>query len=235
VLLTVSQIFLFSQYEYIAKLIETQIEKRISEEQNRYYERQLKIVKESLENYKMIRHDLKNQMVPLHHLAVTEQKEKLIAMIEQLTEGYGIHKEYVSSGNDAIDSIINFKLHSAESMGVKVTTKILIPSDLSLPTLHITTVLGNMLDNALEALEYSENKWLEIAVKYEKGHLTIRVCNSYDGTVNKSEGQILSRKRENKTHGIGLNSILAIAKKYKGDMYLTYDEMSFETKVIMLL
>jgi sensor histidine kinase regulating citrate/malate metabolism len=238
-IIIVNQGMIFYQYERIYTMVKEKYERQIIEEQNKYYEQQLKTMGTSLEEYKILRHDFRNKLSPLYDSAIRDGRNKeIIAMINKLT---GIHEGntlYCDSGNHVIDSTINFKLHSAQKRGIKIEVEVFIPKDLEVPLFDVTNILGNLLDNALEAVDKVGNfeKWLYVNVKYVKGHLLIEVTNSYDGIVKKHHGeQIVTRKKNEEEHGFGLKSIRSIAHKYDGEMQVSYDEKQFSNKVVLFI
>lgn len=55
-------------------------------------------------------------------------------------------------------------------------------------------ILGNLMDNAIEAAEKSEDRFLQIRIRYQRGMLFIQIRNSYSGERIMSEGRYLSTK-----------------------------------------
>ena len=92
-----------------------------------------------------------------------------------------------------------------------------------------------MLDNALKAVSNIDDRWIDIKIKHTKGRLIIEINNSYDGIVKKAAFKFLSRKEDQKNHGIGLKSIQAAVHKYDGTMRVTHDEKRFQVKILMYL
>lgn len=60
---------------------------------------------------------------------------------------------YSTSGNTIIDGLVNYKLQSVASENIKVETEIVVPEQLNIDIADLVTLLGNLLDNALEALK----------------------------------------------------------------------------------
>ncbi|WP_281532530.1 sensor histidine kinase [Anaerocolumna aminovalerica] len=225
----------FYLYDKISALLISQMNKRIMEEQNRYYEYQVQMMKSTLSNLRVLQHDFKNKLSPLYGLAKTGKTDELLEQLSELTHMCQISKEYVTSGNSTIDSIINFKLQQAEKQNIKISSDILIPVDLSISIFDIAIILGNLLDNALKAVSNIDDRWIDIKIKHTKGRLIIEINNSYDGIVKKAAFKFLSRKEDQKNHGIGLKSIQAAVHKYDGTMRVTHDEKRFQVKILMYL
>lgn len=228
-------ILTFFLYDEITALLVNQMEQRLAQEQNHFYEHQVQIMKNSLESMQMLRHDLKNKLSPLYGLAQSGQSEELLKQLSELTSSYSMNQEYVNSGNNTIDSIINFKLNSSKNLNILVSTDILIPDELSLKTFDIAVILGNLLDNAIEAVTNIDDRWIDIKLKYTKGRLIIEINNSYDGKLKIEDGHFISCKTDKENHGLGLKSVEAALKNYDGIMQISHDSSKFTVKVLLYL
>lgn len=225
----------FYLYDKISDLLVSQMNKRISEEKNRYYEYQVQMMKSTLEKMHTLRHDLKNRLSPLYPLAAAGRNEELLERLSELTEICSIRKEYSASGNSTVDSIINFKLQQTEAQNIDVTTDIMIPPKLEIPTFDIAVVIGNLIDNALEATVKTNHRWIDLKLNYTKGRLIVELQNSYDGIIKSESDEIQTRKSDTSHHGFGIKSIQNTIKKYDGVMKIHYDDKTFRTKVLMYL
>jgi sensor histidine kinase YesM len=225
----------FYLYDNISSLMAKQIKEQLAEERDKHYEQQIQTMKAALQQYRFIRHDLKNRLSPLYHMAVDGELEKLKTELSALTESYAHGHTFVSSGNDGIDSVLNFKLQQTEKLNIKTTLRIRVPNDLSVSNLDMAVILGNLIDNSMEAVMGAEDRWIEVDMKYTQGCLLLKVSNSYDGIVLKSKGKFLSRKKEPQNHGLGLTSVETITEKYDGLMRATHDEKAFSVKLMLYL
>ena len=168
-------------------------------------------------------------------MAQKGQDEELMFHLKELTDVCNKTKEYSHSGNITIDSIINYKLQNAEQRHIKVTADIFVPMELAVPTFDLAVVLGNLLDNAIEAVSYVEDRWIDIRVKYTKGRLIIEINNTYDGMLPRTLEGIVSRKEDKENHGIGIKSVKLTLEKYDGILQITQDGAKFTAKVLMYL
>jgi signal transduction histidine kinase len=221
----------FFIYDSILSLMQDGMRKRLLTEQIKYYKQQLNTMASALDNYKTIRHDIKNRLTPIYSLISNGRTENLQKYISELKDAISQSTVYANCGNVAIDSIINFKLN--EKKDIVSTVQISIPKDLVVSTQDLSVILGNMIDNALEAVEKIEDKKITIRVNFSKGILIIEVINNYDGCYNKTSNRFVSLKPDKEIHGIGLKSIEDTIEKYNGIMKITHDENQFKTKVLM--
>lgn len=224
----------FYLYDVISKGMEDKMNQRLLEQQNKYYVNQLEMVKATLHNTKLLRHDLKNKLSPIYELAAHGKNEELLQRLSELTNIYAGGKEYAHSGNTAIDSIINYKLNEAEKDNIEISCDIMIPSDLKVSSFDMAVILGNLIDNAIEAVRKVENnRQIEIRIKYFKGLVLITTENSYDGTVIEKDGLILSRKEDTRNHGLGLKSIQATVEKNGGITKIEHTDSKFIVNILM--
>lgn len=228
-------ILTFFLYDKISSLLVNQMDQRLAQEQSCFYEHQIQIMKTSLENIRMLQHDLKNNLSPLYGLAQAGQFKELLKQLSELTSFYGVNQEYVNSGNNSIDSIINFKLNSSKNLNISVSTDILIPENLSLPTFDIAIILGNLIDNAIEAVANIDDRWINIKLRYTKGRMIIEINNSYNGKLKKVGGNFVSCKSCKENHGFGLKSVQATLKNYDGAMQISHDSKKFTVKALLYL
>ena len=159
-------------------------------------------------------------------------------------------KEIVSSGNMEIDSILNYMLQRAREGLREVKAQVQLPSDMS-HSFDINVILGNLLENAIEAARETEEKLLDVKVKLKQGVLRIEVENSFGqelliekpskGSNNSMEGvlrndiRLYTTKRDKGEHGIGLVSVRKIVEKHNGIMEIYPKENHFFVKLILYI
>lgn len=223
-------------YDKISRILLDETNKILMQQQNKYYEKQLELMKSSLNATKTIKHDLKNHMTSLYVLAKDDKKEELLEYLSGVKEVLNNKEELAYSGNVVIDSIINFKLQESEKEKIAVTVDLNIPKDLNVPSFDITVILGNLLDNALNATKKLErNRYIDIKLKYTKGRLILKMENSFNGKIIKNDGIIDTSHSDKNNHGLGLESVKMVLKKYDGTMEFEYDDSRFYTALLMYI
>ncbi|WP_317944692.1 GHKL domain-containing protein [Carnobacterium maltaromaticum] len=235
-ILPISYILFYYTRKAIENMVRTQVKSRLLDEKNKYYEQQLVAMKQTLELQKTVRHDLKNKLSPLVYLAENGKTAELVKQVQELGSLNVLGKIYAESGNVTIDYIINQNLQVLASKGVKISCEINVPNDIDIVPFDLSTILGNLIDNAAEALDYvKDEKWIVLKVSYQVGFLIIHVTNSFDGIVRLDNNKIISRKKDTKNHGLGLNSITTTAEEYSGEVTVKYDEKQFDVIVKLLV
>lgn len=231
-LLPISYILFYYTRRSIERMIKVRVNNKVLDEKNKYYEQQLIMIKQTLETQKTVRHDLKNKLAPLFYLVENGNKEELISHIQKLGDLSVLAKIYADSGNITIDYIINLKLQALANKDVNISCDINVPNDIDIAPFDLSAILGNLIDNASEALDFAENnKWISIKISYQVGILIIQVSNAFDGIVHLDNGKIISRKNDSENHGYGLSSIDVTVEKYNGKLEINYDKNMFNAIV----
>ncbi|HHX59779.1 MAG TPA: sensor histidine kinase [Epulopiscium sp.] len=138
------------------------------------------------------------------------------------------------TGNIVIDSIINFKLQEATRQEIAVTTNFNIPKKMKIASFDITVILGNLLDNALNAVtKLANNRYIDIEMEYKQGRFILNIENSFNGVIIKKDGAMISSHCDKENHGLGLESVKTVVEKYNGTMEFKYDENKFSTMLFM--
>ena len=116
--------------------------------------------------------------------------------------------------NTAANAVLLYFAQQAKSNGIDYIVKADIPSDIFVTETDISVIVGNLLENALDACkkENSDNKKIAVNASFENEMLCITVDNTYTGTLKyTSAGNIIS------THsgsGLGTQSVKNIADRY---------------------
>ncbi|MBP3475153.1 MAG: GHKL domain-containing protein [Lachnospiraceae bacterium] len=231
-LLNVSTYFLYE------KVIDSNREKMqivVMKQQVKMYANQLDVVKQSQQNLRSMRHDMKNHLLKINSYLQNGKYDEAEAYIEQMEGELEIAKEYVRTGNFEIDSILNYKLGIAENLGCVLKIEVDVPEQKFMSDFDFTILLGNLLDNGIEAIQNSEKKFLNIGIRYIKGILYVGIYNSYNGKLNKRGGKLQSIKRDKKNHGIGLFNIKNIVNKYDGEICINCSESVYKTDIVLYI
>lgn len=179
----------------------------------------------NIEESKKIRHDMKHHMVALMGYAEKADIDGLKSYLHQYIDAFNSMERLPICEHYAIDSILQYYTRKAEQQFIKFTHKIQILEELKCTENEICVILGNLLDNALEACS-NENKehFVEIVMRTVNANtLGIIVSNSYDTAIQYDEGKLLSAKRDFLVHGVGLSSVQNIVDKYHGYIRFEYD------------
>ena len=125
---------------------------------------------------------------------------------------------------------INFKYTTARESRIEFRLKVFIPDELPIEQCDIGVVLGNAIDNAIEAVKQCESKErvIEISMGVKKEAWIIVIKNPYENEIKRDKnGTILSTKTETYRRGYGLKSIERIVEKYQGEVIIGAEDGKF--------
>lgn len=136
----------------------------------------------------------------------------------------------IKTGNKMADAILNSKLSIAATKNIKVKAEAHIPVSLTVSELDLCIVIGNLLDNAIEACSLlpEEERLIRIYMEMKGNYLYLSVINTAEG---QKKHSFKSSKGDG--HGFGLNRIDDIVKKYGGYLTRASEDNAFSTEVLL--
>lgn len=213
--------------------------------QNHMYAQQLELCTQQAEErenlYLEIRrncHDLRKHLSGLLGMIQTRQiKEAEKYILQLLDDGIGEQpKEISHSGNIIVDSLINHVHALAQKDNIQFNVNIFIPASLPFESRHLAIILGNLIENALEACrDVPDNKGIiYLNISYLKGMLQLTIKNNYQSKRKKDVlGRYLTTKNNTTYHGLGLLSINHAVANYQGQVDIIDSNNEFQVTVVM--
>ena len=190
-----------------------------------------------IKEFRKMRHDFKNQLIYLSELCKDRNNSQLSSIINAMLEKSSFDQIMISqTDNPAIDSIVNFKYALANSNSISFDYNCNVPVALKCEDVDLCIILGNLLDNAIEANLNNAviNKYIRLVIEYNNNNLIISCNNSYKGQIKRnSDGKITTIKESALIHGIGLESIESTVNKYHGFLDIYFDESNFIVDIIL--
>lgn len=230
----ITNFILIYLYDSLSKMFQERTRAAIVEREKEYYHNQAEMLKNQSEELRRFRHDFKNRMVVIEEMASEHQCDRLLEYTRQVVEKMAQTKVYSATGNFVIDSVINYKLSMAVDHGADVKANVILPEEAFMEEDDIVVVLGNLLDNAIEAIQrVLDDSFIYLDVGLEKGTLLIHIENSYDAIVCKDKQRFITRKQDVNLHGIGLQSVNNIVEKYDGVMEIENDNEKFSVDILL--
>jgi len=226
----------FYLYDSLSTSYQQKTEAAILAKEKEMYYNQCRMMQETSENLRKFKHDINNQFISIQQLALSKKYNELEKYVLNLSKQLNISKIYSSTGNIAVDSIINYKLNSLTGKNVEINTEIAVPENLKIEISDIISLIGNILDNAVYALgDVETDKKLYFKMVYSKERIIIKSENSYATDIKYINGEIVSTKSDSSEHGLGLKNIDAIVKKYDGYMSIDHNSNIFTLNIIILV
>lgn len=226
---------LFYLYNLLLNFFVRHYENEILRQKVQVYKDQIAVIVQNEEQMKLLKHDMKHHLNEIKLLAMQNQTSAILEYVESMEAFMQNPDEFISSGNMEVDCLMNYMIQRARNVLRSVQVKIQIPEG-ALHSFDINIVLGNLLENAIEAAEHTEEKTLDVLIQLKKGILTIEIKNSFSKTkLSQNQASWSTTKENRKDHGFGLKSAGKIIKKYHGTMKLYSEGELFCVKAILYM
>ena len=224
----------------LSAIYEEKLKSDLQAQEKEYYLNQLQLMQESVEQAKSMRHDMKIHLSTAKDFAINDKAKTAAEYLSGLLGDINKNEIYSDTGNIAFDSIINFKLNNAKIEDFKPEIRLLIPPQINVEIADIVTILGNLLDNALDAVTNisTPEKMLTLNIELSKDSLFIKIDNTFDGVVKYDNGKdgdasyIITRKTGS-GHGYGLKNIRKSVEKYNGHLDISHKGNVFSVGVLL--
>lgn len=238
--LLVANFLMLYLYNLLLHSILQQYETERLKTQLQVYANQLNVILQGEEKIKALRHDMKHHLNELMLLANKHDTAEIQEYIDQMKLFLQNPDEIVASGNLEIDSVLNYMLQKAEKELKTVDIKVMLPEKVK-HSFDINILLGNLLENAIEASRKTKNKYLSVHIALKRGILKIKIKNSFESSCILQEEQqgknivLKTTKPFTDQHGIGLKNVKKIVEKYNGTMEVTTQDSIFCVNLILYM
>ncbi|MBQ9279349.1 MAG: GHKL domain-containing protein [Lachnospiraceae bacterium] len=187
-----------------------------------------------------IRHDLKNHTYCLQELYKSKKYDELGNYIKDMAKLVEQADTSVHAGDEIVDAICSEKKNKAAKKGITLTVDGKL-SGVKLSALDTCTILANILDNAIEAVENlnEDKKHIELTFKRNENYMIITEANPTAHEPDIRDNNIITTKKDKSNHGFGLINIKDTVEKYEGECFLssTQDDKSeyyiFKIEIIL--
>lgn len=217
----------FNYFESYDKQIKLAALEQIMERESENY----RAIANSYTEIRNIKHDLKNQVTVLNDLIKDNKYDEAKQHINQLYKDVEKVTSVCYTGNSAIDSIINLKGDYARSRNISFLSKIKV-NTIDFDTIGVCRILGNALDNAIEACERMDidEKCVCAAIHQLENKLIIEIENT---SLPVDVNNLTTSKKNKEAHGIGMQSIRQTAESMNGYVSCNYENGYFSIKIIL--
>lgn len=210
-----------------------------TQEENLTRKREADTYLENVENnYQRTRelwHDLKNHINLLKLLLSEEKYEQMADYLRVFAEDVDSLTLPVKSGNIIVDALLADKAARAKKEGVEVSLSLCNLTGLRMGPDDICGLLGNLLDNAIEAnRQVEERRFIHVDCREQETCYYIQIKNAAAGRAVERDGYLLTSKtdRVNRVgHGLGLRSVERIVHGLGGEFAVESGETEFTVVV----
>ena len=230
---------IFNVYEGLSNRLEIKKQQIIFNKEIELCRDQIHEREESNLNIRNLKHDIENHLVCIREYMEREDFDYAIRYIDDLLKGenYFKAKSCIDSGNIVVDALMNYKKTIMEQLQIRMLSHIEIPYELDFSDADICVILGNCLDNSIEAaskIESKDKRTINVEIIYRKDSLLIMISNPFIGDVKRdNQGNFITTKVDAENHGIGLSSVKKAVQKYDGVVNITSDNNIFKIQLLL--
>lgn len=210
-------------FEFLAQNTEYQKKTMLYEQHLELCNQQVKEREAQNAEVRMLRHDIKQHLICLLGMVNADKKQEAIHYLTALLDNGTSRKIYEisRSGNIVVDSLVNYKCSVAQKENIEFNANIFIPPVLPFQSGNLTIILGNLLENALDACRHVKNgkKMIGMQMSYQKDILSIVVWNTFESVQS--------------NHGVGMLSIEQAVTTYNGELTTETQGDIFKAAVIL--
>ncbi len=206
------------------------VEKRVAAFENEIMKKYYAEVESMYAKMRGWRHDYRHHIQTMKVHAAHGELEEIEKYLDMLDDDLTNVETVLRTGNHMADAILNSKLSIAAQKQILVKAEARIPVSLNVPAIDLCIVIGNLLDNAIEAcMELpAGERLIRIYIEMKGRYLYIVMTNTAAGVKKKN-----FETRKGEGHGLGLARIDAIVKKYGGYVTRASEDGAFSTEILL--
>ena len=203
------------------KEMEYQLELSRLEMEHKYYEDMSDI----LNNLRSLRHDMNNHIGIMHGLIDTKQYDDLKEYLKDIYTDACHSNDYIFLEDKTLSILLNTKIDKATSLNIDMDVDITI-SSLPFSIKDMSTIIGNMLDNAIEAAgKVTEHPFISVTMSKTGQYYRIYCRNNFLEKPKKQNGKFITNKKDNKNHEMGITNIKTAVNNYNGKVTINVTDV----------
>ena len=205
------------------KLVEYQTE------QSEKHLNEVRSIHKEMRGYK---HDFHHHLQALKGQLEAGEVDRALAYIEQLDNQLMNVGTLLKTGNVSLDAILSAKIAQAKAENIAVTVKANVPDQLTISDLELSIIIGNLLDNAIEACRtVTGERFIRIFISMKGTMLYFSMLNAA-GAKKKKTGSLFATHKDG-VHGFGLRRAEAILEEHGGWVKYNSEDGAFTSEFLV--
>ena len=233
-LLVISNLMIFKLVDGLQEAVIMKNRLVLSEELIKEQSEQYRLLFDTNRSVRKIHHDHRNFLLGV----ISELNSKKFEAVEKMIQNELSLLDDTSrgniSGNSVLDIILNYKRSYAEQNDIRFNLNHRNVSSLNILSTDLSILLGNTLDNAIEATANvipCDKRVIDIIIIVMNDNVYITVTNPVIGNIDIENMQ--TQKQNSASHGFGIISMRTIAEKYKGEVLFECENKMFRTMITL--
>lgn len=198
---------------------------------------QYKTLQRNIAQAAVARRDLRDRLSRIKECAARGDYDEIQCVLESSLASIRAHEGALLCDNSAADAMLRHYLALSRQHGIAFSASAELPAKPPVTESDLCIVLGNLLENALEAClrQNAGQRFIELKIRVPSSHMVaLTVKNSYDGEIHTLAGDFVSSKRDGESFGIGTASVRAIAEKNGGVAKYVVDRGVFQSFALLV-
>ena len=200
-------------------------------------EEKLSVQKQNSDKLQKIRHDIRNHLINAKLLIENNDIDNADMLLNDIigqTDNITLSISQ-STGNNIIDTIVAFKATVCENRNISFEYELDVLPELEIDYADISSVISNLIDNAIEAAEKTEKPYIMLKIYTHGSYVNIFVKNTYNGKISADDehNSLATTKKDVDSHGYGTRIIKEIAEKYDGNYSWKESDTFFIANVLL--
>lgn len=236
IIVLILNIIIIKIYFQLSAQIELVKINTVYNQQLQQYDLYMKEKEEEFLSIRALKHDMKQQHIYLMNLLEQNKVDESYQYIKSQLDVTFTDKKIANTDNLAVDSIINYKATIAKEKHIDMSAILNIPTEINIMDTDMCIILGNLIDNAIEANlgPSQDKKYIKILMQYDNGNIYIEIKNSNYHAIRKNKkGTLVTTKPDKNEHGIGILSVKKALEKYNGVLELSNTDKEFISKILL--
>lgn len=224
-------------FESLGVILRKNRELRQQQQLNQLDQQQYDLMVSASESLADWKHDYQGQLRLISTLVEQGKYDELKQFSENLDSSLPASACLLFSGNRTMDAVVSLRMMEAKRSGIRFETQLFLPDRIPLSDVALASLVGNMLDNAIEACRKFTPETAEIRfeIKPWKQMMYVFCSNSSDGNYRRgAQGNFLTTKKE-ASHGIGIRRIQDIVEQTGGTCQFTAENDRFSVSIMIPL
>lgn len=173
-----------------------------------------------------LKHDLKNHVIILENFIKQNEKEEALNYLHSIS--HAVQQDITTRTNHSpLNYILNQKSMIIYNKNIAYQKHIY--DDLTfIDPMDIVVILGNLLDNAIEASQFVEQPWIFLSIEKKSDNVMITIKNRCQNRTHSEKNQLIKTYKKGNEHGFGLKSIISSVKKYDGTYSFAFIDDYFQ-------
>ena len=209
-------------------------DKEIMLEQTEHLNQMYRSLSDEREKQKARSHDYMNHLNVMLMLAHEGKSDEQIHYIEEQLGKEVQSVDIIDTGNTLINAVLNIKYLEAKEKGIIIPFIADNLKGVKISDSDLVTILTNVLDNAIEAVEKCDEKRIVFKIIKDYNTLIIDSTNPYKGKI-KDEDNFLTTKNDKKNHGFGLANIKKTVEANNGNCFIDTEGGNFHISITLPL